>query len=191
MAVTTGTYRAKACGEVVLGTSSQKGTPFIELYFQITEGDNKGGKVRWTSYFSEKTNERSIESLQYCGWRGEDLSEFADGGLHGLDANEVEIVVELEEYQTKETTEKPSETRVSPKVQWVNRAGGYLNLEAAMNPQAAESFGERMRGLVLAMRAKKPLAPVGSGTDFAHGANVETPPAANGVAPAATKPKAF
>ncbi len=175
--ITNGTYRAKACGEVVLGTSSKKGTPFIEFYFMIQEGDNKGGKVRWTTYFSEKTNERSIESLQYCGWRGEDLSEFADGGLHGLDSNEVEIVVELEEYQTQE-----SETRVSPKVQWVNRAGGYLNLEAAMNLQAAESFGDRMRGLVLAMRAKKPLVAAGSGSDFDHGANVVAPAAQNGDA---------
>lgn len=183
MAITNGSYKARATGEVVLGSSSQKGTPFIEVYFQITEGENKGGKVRWTSYFSEKTNERSIQSLEYCGWRGEDLSEFSDGGLHGLDANEVEIVVELEEHQTKETAEKPSETRTSPKVRWVNRQGGFLNTAQAMAPQAAESFGERMRGLVLAMRAKNPL-PSAAADDFPHGA-AATPAAPNGEAPAA------
>ena len=172
MAITNGSYKARATGEVVLGTSSKKGTPFIECYFEITKGDNAGGKVRWTSYFSEKTNERSIESLQYCGWRGDDLSEFSDGGLHGLDANEVEIVVELEEYQTE-----TGETRSSPKVQWVNRGGGYLNTDAAMAPEAAQSFGERMKGLVLKMQAKNPPKPLASDVDFPHGAN------ANGEAP--------
>lgn len=183
MAITNGTYKARATGEVVLGSSSQKGTPFIELYFEITQGDNKGGKVRWTSYFSEKTSERSIESLQYCGWKGDDMSEFSDGGLHGLDKNEVEIVVEIEEYNDKE-----GNPRSSPKVQWVNRGGGgYLNTAQAMNTDAAQTFGERMRGLVLALRAKKPQD---TGTDFAHGANAPVPNGTPEAAPAAAK-KAF
>ncbi len=188
MAITNGTYRAKASGEVVLGSSSKKGTPFIECYFEITKGDNLGGKVRWTAYFSEKTNERTIESLQYCGWKGDDLSEFSDGKLHGLDSNEVEIVVELEEYQDAEGNPKHS-----PKVQWVNRSGGYLNVASAMNSEAAQSFGERMRGLILAMKAKKPQD-AGSGTDFPHGANApSTTPPANGTeaAPTTSQRKAF
>lgn len=178
--ITNGTYRAKATGEVVLGESSQKGTPFIELYFEITKGENVGGKVRWTSYFSEKTNERTIESLQICGWKGDDLGEFADKGLHGLDTNEVEIVVALEEYNDKE-----GNPRTSPKVQWVNRGGGgYLNLAAVMSPQNAESFGDRMRGLVLAMKNKKPSADADS---FDHGANASVPAPAPVAAPAVRK----
>lgn len=161
--ITDGKYKARATGNVVLGKSAKKETPFIELYFEITEGEQAGGKARWTGYFADKSSERTIEALQIAGWQGEDLAEFSDGGLHGLDANEVEIVVELEEY------EHEGETRTSPRVQWVNRLGGYLNVQNKMTSEAAESFGEKMKGLVLKMKSKKPEA--GDGTDFPHGAN--------------------
>ena len=151
MAITAGTYRARATGNVVLGTSTKKGTPFIEFYFAITDGESKGGSARWTSYFSEKTSARTIESLAHCGWRGEDLSEFSDGALHGLDACEVEVVIELEEY------EKEGEKRTSPRVAWVNKigAGKFLNTDAAMNVDTALSFGEKMRALVMAVQARE------------------------------------
>ncbi len=176
MSIQQGTYRAKASGQCVLGTSANKGTPYLELYFKIIEGENKGGLVRWTGYFTENTNERTIQSMLLMGWQGEDPSEFADGALHGLDANEVDIVVEIEEYENAE-----GETRHSPRVQWVNRPGGYLNVENAMNSDAAKGFGARMRGLVLQMRDKV-KAPKGA-ADFPHGAN--------DPANAAPKPKAF
>ncbi len=169
MAITNGTYRAKASGACVLGTSANKGTPFIELYFKIIDGEHLGSLVRWTGYFTENTSERTIQSLILMGWQGEDPSEFEDGTLHGLDSNEVDVVVELEEY------EKDGETRTSPRVQWVNRAGGYLNTANAMNTAAAKSFGERMRGLVLTQRAKTPVGK-GNGTDFPHGASAASPP---------------
>ena len=153
MAITAGTYKARVDGECVLGASKNKGTPFIEFYLKILEGPNQGGLVRWTGYFTEATNERSIQSLQICGWRGDDLSEFSDGGLHGLDTNEVSIVVDLEEYTNNE-----GETRHTPKVQWINRAGGFLNKEATMNAGAAAAFGARMRGLVLKSKEKNPQA---------------------------------
>ncbi len=150
--ITAGTYKARVQGECVLGTSKSKGTPFIEFYLTILDGENKGGRARWTGYFTENTNERSIQSLQTCGWAGDDLSEFGDGALHGLDSNEVEIVVELEEYENAE-----GERKVSPRVAWINRAGGFLNKAAAMNEGAAAKFGETMRGLVLKTKAKTPV----------------------------------
>jgi hypothetical protein len=173
MAIHAGTYKARATGETVLGTSKNKGTPFLEFYLAIIGGENAGGLVRWTGYFTENTNERSIQSLQTCGWEGEDLSEFADGGLHGLDANEVDIVVEIETYQNAE-----GEERSRPRVAWINRAGGYLNRDAAMNEEMAKTFGDRMRGLVMKMREK---APKGDGADFKFGANAPaTPPQTTG-----------
>ena len=149
--ITNGTYRARVSGECVLGASKNKGTPFIEFYLEITDGENKGGLVRWTGYFTERTSERSIQSLQTCGWTGEDLSEFADGCIHGLDTNEVQIVVELEEYENDE-----GETRTSPRVAWINRVGGFLNTAAKLNDGAARAFGERMRGLVMKSKEKMP-----------------------------------
>ncbi len=151
MAITNGTYRSKASGNCVLGASKNKGTPFLEFYLKIIGGDNAGGSARATLYFTENTNERSIQSLQIMGWKGDDLSEFADGELHGIDANEVDAVIELESYKTPE-----GEERTSPRVQWINRAGGFLNTDAAMTAEAAQTFGEKMRGLVLAVKAKSP-----------------------------------
>lgn len=174
--ITNGSYKARAIGPVVLGKSQNKGTPFIELYFQIIGGPNDGGKVRWTTYFTEKTNERSIESLLTLGFTGEDLSEFADGELHGLDANEVDIVVELEEY-----TSESGEKRTTPRVQWVNRSGGYLNTDAAMNEESASAFGDTMKGMLMALRAKRPAPKDPS--DFKFGANVATPPPAAAATP--------
>lgn len=152
--ITAGTYKARVDGECVLGASKNKGTPFIEFYLKILEGENTGGYVKWTGYFTENTNERAIQSLQICGWTGDDLSEFSDGQLHGLDTNEVSIVVELESYENDE-----GETKTHPKVQWINRVGGFLNQAAALNKGAADAFGARMRGLVLKMKEKNPVAP--------------------------------
>jgi hypothetical protein len=176
--ITNGTYRAKASGACVLGTSANKGTPYLELYFKVVEGDHKNTLVRWTGYFTENTNERTIQSMILMGWKGDDVSEFVDGALHGLDANEVDIVIEIEEYENAE-----GETRHSPRVQWVNRPGGYLNTDNAMKTEAALSFRDKMRGLVLAVR-EKVKAPAKDGTDFPHGANA---PNAEGAPP----PKAF
>lgn len=181
MAITAATYRARASGNCVLGTSKNKGTAFIEVYFKIANGENAGSMVRYTGYFTENTNERTIQSLQLCGWQGDDLSEFADGELHGLDANDVDIVVEIETYENAE-----GEARSHPRVAWINRPGGFLNTEQAMNDDAAKAFGDRMRGLVLAVKQKHPVK--GDGTDFGFGANV---PAAPPVAPVGEGKKAF
>ncbi len=153
MAIQAGTYKARVDGECVLGVSKQKGTPFIEFYLRIIEGPNQGGYVRYTGYFSENTNERTIQSLQICGWAGENLDEFQDGALHGLDTNDVSIVVEIEDYKND-----AGEDRKSPRVAWINRVGGFLNKAAKMDPGAAASFGERMRGLVLKSKEKNPVS---------------------------------
>lgn len=166
--ISAGTYKAKADGQCVLGMSANKGTPFLEFYLRIVGGEFNGQAARWTGYFTEKTSERSIQSLQTCGWDGDDISEFSDGQLHGLDSNEVEIVVEIESY------EKDGETKKAARVAWINRAGGWLNTDAAMNQEKASEFGERMKGLVRAMKEKRPVTK-DSGTDFPHGANA--PPA--------------
>lgn len=180
--IVAGTYKARASGESVLGTSKNKGTAFLEFNLQITEGEFKGRYVRWTGYFTENTQERAIQSLIYCGWAGEDLNEFSDGGLHGLDTNEVDIVVEIETYENEAGEEKEA-----ARVAWINRPGGYLNKEAAMSSDAAKSFSERMRGLVNAVRGKTPGAK-GTGADF----DPHTPGGAGApVSGNAPKPKAF
>jgi hypothetical protein len=143
-----GTYVAKAA-EVTLGESLKRGTPFVGVIFVVTDGDQKGQRLRWEGYLTDNTAERTIESLQHCGWRGDDISVFAKGDLDGLDANEVDLVVEMEEY------EKDGELKEAPKVQWVNRRGGGVRfMGEAVNPGKAAAFGKKYRGLAISLRAK-------------------------------------
>lgn len=165
-----GKYTARAVGNAVIGTA-KTGTDFIQFYLIVTEGASKGERVRWDGYFTENTNERTIKALQLLGWQGEDLSEFSDGGLHGLDSNDVEIVVELEEYQG---TDEKYKGKSFPRVAWINSIVGFLNTKAAMDPGAAAAFGARMRGLVLQAKAKNPTP--------------AAKPNATGVAPAVDAP---
>lgn len=146
-----GKYRAKAC-EVMLGKSSGKGTPFVGVMFEVTQGDLTGTRVKWEGWLTDKTAERVFESLQHCGWHGDDLSQFAGGNLHGLDTNEVELVVEMEEYNGDD----PKHAGKSfPKVQWVNKVGSGPKFSGeSMDVAQAAAFGQKFRGLAAAVRAK-------------------------------------
>jgi len=172
MAIGNGTYRMRAAGDVVLGESREKKTPFIEFYLEIGEGENKGERARFTGYFGPNSSARTVEALQICGWEGEDLSEFADHALHGLDTNEVDAVVELEEWKDENDV-----VRTTPRVKWINKPGGRVNVDNAMDAGKAAAFGAKMKGLVQATKMRKPG---GDGTDFAHGANAPAPAAAAG-----------
>jgi hypothetical protein len=167
MSIEAGTYKARATGHCVLGESKNKGTPFIELYFSIVGGPNNGAQVRWSSYFTDTpgkdkmtVSDRTIKAMQVMGWKGDDLSEFSDGELHGLGDNEVSIVVDLESYENDE-----GETKTVPRVQWVNSAQGYLNVEQSMSKAAAAQFAQRLRGRVHALKGKGPVvdAPANQG----------------------------
>jgi len=158
MGITAGTYKARATA-VLLTKSSKKGTPLVQVNFQIhDEGPNHGELIRWDGYFTEKTAERTIESLGYCGWKGDDVSVFTkEGVLDGCDLNEVSIFIEMEPYEGDDEKYKGKEF---PRVQWVNKAGGRgLNVENAMPVSEAVAFAEKMKGLVHKAKAKNP-APV-------------------------------
>ncbi len=167
--ISVGKYKAKAVGEVVLGESLEKKTPYIECMFKVTEGAEAGTEVRWTGWLSMNQGpsgktpaERVFESLKHCGWNSDDgdISVFADGALHGIDSNEVEIVIEHESY------EKEGETRVVPRVRWVNRlGGGGVNVQNRMSKDKADAVAAKMRGLALKVLTK--------GDDFAFGDNAK------------------
>lgn len=139
-----GTYKARAV-DAALGTTS-KGGEQVAIQFQILEGEAEGQHITYYGYFTEKTLERTLESLEYCGWEGDDLSNLA-----GIDRNEVYIVVEHEPDQ---------EGQVRARVRWVNSgSGGGIALQNRMAPADAASFAQRMRGEVLARRQAKGQAP--------------------------------
>ena len=136
--VSKGTHRARAV-EWNLGVA-KTGKEQIAVRFQITAGADEGLYVVWYGYFNSPENaKRSMQSLRYCGWKGSDI--FA---LDGLDANEVEIVVEWEVHE--------GTTRA--KVRWVNEIGGAPVLSKPMSDGQRAAFAARMKGLALTMPAE-------------------------------------
>lgn len=126
----------------------------VAVGFQILTQDADIPYITWHGYFTDKAADRTIESLRICGWEGDDLTN-----LQGLDKNEVELVIEDEEYDGK----------VRPKVRWVNRVGGSLALKAPLSGDKLKAFAASMRGQIRAYdagtgrkAAPKPRPPVTS-----------------------------
>jgi hypothetical protein len=132
-----GTYRAKAVSWD-LGETDNKNEQ-IAVEFEILTPDAEMPRLTWYGFFTEKTWERTIESLRYMGWEGDDL-----GNLSALGTNEVDLVVDEEEYNGK----------VQTRVRWVNRPGG-LNLKAPMSPERRVAFAAQMRSKIRGLEASK------------------------------------
>jgi hypothetical protein len=136
-----GNYRARAV-EGALGYTS-KGKEQVAIRFTILEGDQAGQYLTWYGYFSEKTVERTFESLEFCGWDGDDLAD-----LSGIDKNEVSIKVEHEQDEQGE---------VRARIRWINSGGG-LAMKERMDEGQAKAFAARMRGELVARKQRKGAA---------------------------------
>ena len=135
-----GRYKARGF-EWGLGHTSD-GKPQVAICFSLLDDDYKGETITWFGSFSKNLGngtktpfQRTVETMRTCGWEGDDFSN-----LTGLDANEVSLVIEHEEYQG----------RTQVKVKWVNALGG-IALKAPMTPEAAKAFAAKMKGELLAL----------------------------------------
>lgn len=133
------TLRGKA-RSWVMGVSSS-GKEQIAVSFAIREGEGERF-LAWYGYFTEATADRTIESLRFMGFEGDDLSQ-----LEGLDKNEVELVVEDETY-----TPEGGEPVTKEKIQWVNRGAGALVKTALVGEQLG-SFAAQMKARFRAVDA--------------------------------------
>jgi hypothetical protein len=131
------TYTAQAVDGYLSHTKD--GKEQIVVKFAIVGGPHDGQSVDWTGFFTERTFDRTIQSLRYCGWRGDDIAD-----LTGVDTHEVEIVVEHNEYNGK----------VYPRVAWVNQIGG----RARMPAEEAREFAESIKSRIVGMRSAEPEA---------------------------------
>jgi hypothetical protein len=132
-----GYYRARAV-EWALG-KTEKGKPHVAVRFETFDDQGLPGEhITWYGYFTEKTEERTLESLQHCGWEGDDITD-----LSGIERNEVQLVVERDEYEGK----------VRSKVAWVNKpGGGGISIKAPLDEAEKAQFAREMKAKVLAMR---------------------------------------
>jgi hypothetical protein len=148
MAGTNKRYLRSKAQEWALG-ESEKGSAYIGISFKVKDTDGEEKFVSWRGFFTEATTERTIESLRAMGFEGDDLSN-----LVGLDKNEVELVVEDEEYEGK----------TYARVQWVNKPRGP-GVKNQLEGQKLGAFAAQMKQ---AFRAH----------DASNGKRVGTKPAA-------------
>lgn len=138
-----GTYRAVAVrtatdqGEVYaqFGKSKEKGTPQVCVNFELLGGDWDGVRLPWIGYFTPTTEARTLKSLRFCGWKGDDLVEAMTQELD----NEVQVVVGHNEYNGK----------TFARIEWVNAPGG-----GGLKIQAMEDKDLRMFAAKMKARAK-------------------------------------
>lgn len=138
--LTAGTYNAIARGGQ-LSESKNKGTPQVVVQFEVCDAEFAGQTITWTGFFTEKTEDRTLEALRIAGWRGDDITDLSD--LSREDVPVVQLVVEEETYEGK----------VYSRVRWVNKAGGGLNVKP-LDAKRAATFASRMKAKVRAFDAK-------------------------------------
>lgn len=129
--------RIKARGVIAALGKTSGGSPQVAVELEILSGPDAGHSITWFGYFTEKTQQRTIESLRHLGWKGDDLS-----ALDGIDANEVSIEIHHEEYNGEQQA----------KVKWINASGG-LAMRDAMGAADAKAFAQSMRGAVIQANA--------------------------------------
>lgn len=115
---------------------SSKGTKSICVRFEILDAGNAEGVfINWHGYFSEKAWERTIESLRYMGFEGDDLTEM-------LLNKTVQIVIENEEYEGK----------MHSRVRWVNSLGQRnIVVNNPMNERDLREFAAAMSSRIAAI----------------------------------------
>jgi hypothetical protein len=128
-----------------LGFTSS-GKEQIAVQFEFL--DPAGEKLTWYGYFTDAAFDRTIESLRACGWTGSSLDEFSADHLPAGFGNQVELVVQHEEYQGK--------TQV--RIAFVNSIGGGVALKSAMDAAQARAFAAKMKGRIAALTGGVPPA---------------------------------
>lgn len=155
-----GRYVARAVpGAWELGTSPTKGSVFIRVSFRVEGGEADGECVTWDGYFAGDAEKRTMESLRHCGWQGFDVS-----AIEAL-PNAVSIVVEHNEWTTDQ-----GETRVFPRVAWVNKLGGP-SVKKPLQGAALMDFAQRMKGLAHTI----PVQPADGPSAASHGRSSQQP----------------
>lgn len=121
-------YRGKAREWALSETA--KGDPMISILFGISTPDATHSVLTYRGTFAtEKSADITIEALRTCGFEGDDLTH-----LEGLDRNEVELVVEDEEYEGKP----------QPRIRFINRPRA-LNVKQPMAEDKKRTFAAEMK----------------------------------------------
>ncbi|MDP2270898.1 MAG: hypothetical protein Q8K32_09220 [Archangium sp.] len=118
------------------------GKPYVGVSFKIKDSDGAEKFVSWRGWFTEAATDRTIESLRHLGFEGDDVSN-----LIGLDKNEVDLVIEDEEYTNEE-----GETKITTRVQFINALRGPM-VKTKLEGEKLGSFAAQMKAKFRAVDA--------------------------------------
>lgn len=119
---------------------AKTGTHQIVMKFQVTtDGEYKSKQLLWFGFFTDKSWERTFESLQYCGFQGDDMSTLDEQTLD----REVSIKVEHVESETGD--------RKYARVAFVN-ASNTVGLANPMSRDEIRDFAAMMKGRIAGKR---------------------------------------
>lgn len=132
--IAAGKYRARAVSGDWGYTGN--GNEQVAVLFQLAD---TGEKITWYGFMTDKTADRTIESLLSCGVT--DLQS-----LSGIDANEVELDIAHDTYNGN----------TKAKVNWVNRLGsGGVAMKSRMGDTDKARFAARFQGQFLKKKAEQ------------------------------------
>ena len=119
---------------------AKTGTEQVAVLFEL----ETGSRLTWYGYLTEKTQDRTIESLLHCG-----VSNIET--LAGLGSKEVELVVQHEADQ---------EGKTRARVAFVNALGsGGVAMKTRMSDGARKSVAARLKGNFMKMQREQGVAP--------------------------------
>jgi hypothetical protein len=123
------------------GTAGEKNTTQVLIYFELLEGEHAGEVYPWFGYFSKASYERTVESLRFCGFKGNDLNKLNEQELR----QKVQVQIGHNTY-TKRNDETGEEKEVTfARVDWVNRIGsGAIKLNNPMSKDEQRKFAAMM-----------------------------------------------
>jgi hypothetical protein len=162
MMIPEGRYKARGCEAKLAYTSAGAGQVAVDLVITEEESEYCGQHRTWYGSFTDKSTDRTLQSLRLLGWDSDDLSQ-----LTGIDQHDVWVTIAHEEY----------EGEIRDRAAFINASAG-LAVKTPMEEGDAKAFAERMKGHVLAHKAKS-----GGGSPNAK-------PAAPAAAPSSTSPAA-
>ena len=136
-----GKYKCRGV-EGALVTVGQNNTEAVQVIVEITQdGPHKGDRLRWDGWLTDKTAQRTMESLRHLGWETDRLDD-----LRGLGTREAVAVIEHEEKDGKKYA----------RVQWINSAtgGARISEEQKVSSVEAKAMADRFAAMARGTRAK-------------------------------------
>lgn len=114
------------------------GTWYVEVLFEISDGDHAGTRLRWRGFASEKAWPYTYRQLRECGdvIRDNDIFDLGQVG-----DNEVRLKVIIDEYNDRRFN----------KVDFVNNLTGAVLGQQKADASELEDFRRRMRGQIAAL----------------------------------------